>query len=476
MDKEKLREVDKKILEESYAKLLDELKIEELYENFNREEIPYLTALLLKVGVNPLLHMSGIVDNMYQGLDITKEIIIPANITRIGRDAFCGCTQLEKINVDAANTEYKSVDGNLYSIDGKTLMQYAIGKKEKEFIIPEGVEYIGRGAFAGSVNLEKITIPEGVYLADRAFFGCHSLKKVIIADNATDTRMGSYVFSECAALEEAYIGENVIFDIAAFSKCSSLKKVTLNKTTEITDRQFAECGSLTEIILPDGLKMIGRNAFNACANLKKVLIPDSIEEIYATVFEFCPKLEYYEYKGGYYLGNEANNFVVLVKVKDETVNDFFIHKRTKIIYSSAFYSCDNLENITLPESVVCVGISAFKECKLLHWVKFVKNTRIKTIHDEAFMSCENLKTVELPCDGNELFVGLDAFKGCLKLDRIFIKSKKYGIRAVREICKNLGVTYGAVSLYLYSEKNEYLTLGDYWYYDEDDNIVKWKKD
>ncbi|MCD8372718.1 MAG: leucine-rich repeat domain-containing protein [Clostridia bacterium] len=478
MDEAKFKEVLKKALIQSNQELIDNCKFDELYEKFNREEAPYLTAVLLKSGINPLPHMSSVVNCMYQGLDILdiNEIVIPANISRIGRDAFCGCAQLENIIVDAGNDEYKSIDGNLYSIDGKTLIQYAIGKKEKEFIIPEGVEYIGRGAFANSVNLEKITIPEGIYLADRAFFGCHSLKKVIIADNATEITMGSYVFSECSALEEVYVGENVSFDINAFSKCVSLKKVTLNKTMAIAGGQFAGCSSLPEIVLPEGLKSIGQDAFDDCGQLTKIVVPDIVEEIYGGVFDFCPKLKYYEYEGGYYLGNDANNFVALVKIKDDAVKNFIIHKRTKIIYSSVFYGCENLENITIPESVVCIGISAFKECQSLQLVKFVKNTAIKTIHDEAFMDCEKLETVELPCDGNELFVGLDAFNGCYNLGRFYVKSEKYGIRAVRKVCNNLKITYWTMSVLLYAKRDDKLPLGNYWYYDKDDDIVAWTKD
>ncbi|MBQ2712857.1 MAG: leucine-rich repeat domain-containing protein [Clostridia bacterium] len=67
------------------------------------------------------------------------DVAIPASVTTIGVGAFGGCTSLTSIAVDGANKNYQSIDGNLYTKDGKTLIQYAVGKKATSFVIPTGV-------------------------------------------------------------------------------------------------------------------------------------------------------------------------------------------------------------------------------------------------------------------------------------------------------------------------------------------------
>ncbi|MBQ3046912.1 MAG: leucine-rich repeat domain-containing protein, partial [Clostridia bacterium] len=60
--------------------------------------------------------------------DSLTSIEIPNSVTSIGEAPFRGCDSLTSIAVDSNNANYKDIDGNLYSKDGKTLIQYAIGK------------------------------------------------------------------------------------------------------------------------------------------------------------------------------------------------------------------------------------------------------------------------------------------------------------------------------------------------------------
>ena len=105
-----------------------------------------------------------------------KSIEIPSEVTSIEFGVFSKCTDLINIGVDEANTAYKSIDGNLYTKDGKKLVQYACGKTQTAFKVPDGVESIEDDAFYGCESIESVTIPLSVTsIGFAAFHDCKSL-------------------------------------------------------------------------------------------------------------------------------------------------------------------------------------------------------------------------------------------------------------------------------------------------------------
>ena len=104
------------------------------------------------------------------------EVVIPSSITDIGNSAFSGCVSLADITVDSDNTVYKSIAGNLYSKDGKTLIQYATGKTDTSLKLPETVISIDDYAFLGCAKLTKIIISNSVInIGWDVFNGCANL-------------------------------------------------------------------------------------------------------------------------------------------------------------------------------------------------------------------------------------------------------------------------------------------------------------
>ncbi len=117
--------------------------------------------------------ITGIKDKTVTG------IIVPDYVTSIGSYAFQDCTSLTSITVAEENTAYKSVDGNLYTKDGKTLIQYAFGKKDTSFTVPDGVTSIGNSAFEDCSSLTSVVIPDSVKtIGSNAFRDCASLTSV----------------------------------------------------------------------------------------------------------------------------------------------------------------------------------------------------------------------------------------------------------------------------------------------------------
>ena len=76
---------------------------------------------------------------------------------------------LQQIEVEQGNTIYKSVDGVLYSYDGKDLLAYPMGRQENNFVVPSSVDCIASQAFRlGTANLTSIYIPSSVLTIENA--------------------------------------------------------------------------------------------------------------------------------------------------------------------------------------------------------------------------------------------------------------------------------------------------------------------
>ena len=117
-------------------------------------------------------------------------------MTNIGDSAFGYCQSLTSITVDKNNVNYRDIDGNLYSKDGKTFIQYAAGKTETEFMVPNGVTVVGFSAFYGCKSLTDVETPESVErIVDGAFSQCESLTEVSIRGPKTD--ISFFAFEAC---------------------------------------------------------------------------------------------------------------------------------------------------------------------------------------------------------------------------------------------------------------------------------------
>ena len=136
-----------------------------------------------------------------------ESITIGSSVEIINGMPFYECTSLKNIIVSTNNQNYKSINGDLYTKDGKTLVKYAIGKTNTSFSIPNGVETIGECAFESSVYLEEIFISSGV------------------------TTIGYYAFNCYYALESVTIPNTVTYiDMSAFINCTYLNAINFKGT------------------------------------------------------------------------------------------------------------------------------------------------------------------------------------------------------------------------------------------------------
>ena len=181
----------------------------------------------------------------------------------------------------------------------------------------------------------------------------------------------------------------------ALAGCGNLTSVTLpDGLTSIGMGAFWSC-SFESITLPEGLLYINDGAFYFCEELTTVSIPNSVVYIAPDAFENCDSLRgTVTYDNATYFGNETNPYLVLAKAVNTDITSCQIHKDTKWIANEAFYDCEKLSDITLPEGLIGVGCDAFYNCDAITTITIPKTMTV--ISRDAFYGCEGLTTVYLP--------------------------------------------------------------------------------
>lgn len=171
--------------------------------------------------------------NAFSACTSLTNIELPSTLTNIGYSAFFYCRSLTSIEVNTNNQHFKSIDGNLYSKDGEKLIQYAIGKKEKSFIVPEGVTIIGERAFSNCIVIKNVELPSTLkIIGNEAFYSCIELANISLPDSLTT--IGEFAFTGC---------QNKIIRI-----------VIPNSVTTIGKKAFAMCNNLSIFCEASGLQ------------------------------------------------------------------------------------------------------------------------------------------------------------------------------------------------------------------------------
>ncbi|MBR5758759.1 MAG: leucine-rich repeat protein, partial [Thermoguttaceae bacterium] len=111
-----------------------------------------------------------------------NKIVVPESARQFDDLRFSACRSLEAIDVAKGNRVFRSVDGVLYSKDGKTLLRVPPMYKRKAFTIFAGVENIGPYAFCDCSSTTSLEIPNTVKTVDpKAFVGFGTLETINVA-------------------------------------------------------------------------------------------------------------------------------------------------------------------------------------------------------------------------------------------------------------------------------------------------------
>ncbi len=234
-------------------------------------------------------------------------------------------------------------------------------------IIPDTVTSIGDSAFIECLNLTNVEFSASLVSVEAFAFAYTAVQSVILPDTVES------------------IGENV------FSSCESLKNVSLSASLkEIGDYAFEYCELLESMIVPEGVQVIGESAFAYCSSLAEITFPSTLKRIgssviYGTAFhEDESKME----NGLLYIGD------CLVYADGDVSGVLTVKEGTYIVADGACYYCTELTQAILPDSVLYLGESAFRDCWMLEFIELPDS--ILSIGKYAFSNCMALENIQLP--------------------------------------------------------------------------------
>lgn len=363
--------------------------------------------------------------------DYVKNVVIENGVTSIGSCAFDGCKNMTGI------------------------------------VIPGSIKKIGWSAFEGCKRLEGLELPDGLEtIVSSAFMGCYGIKSISIPKTLTNLDLDC--FYEIPYLESITVdSENpkysndefgVLFNkdktvlIRYPERCTAVDYTVPDSVVELETSSFASSW-INSVVLPEGLKTIGWNAFEGCGKLKQIEIPDSVEKIGNYAFFYCVSLEKVAFP------ERITDIGSWAFYNCEALKSINIPEGARVIAEYAFNGCTALETVILPDGLTEIGANAFKDTAYFNNAesrdgyalyngkylldvlpeakgKFEIKDGTELIAGGAFSGRDELTEIIIP--DSVKYIGNSAFSNCSGIKSIVIPKNviKTG-RAVFSDCDNL---------------------------------------
>lgn len=233
---------------------------------------------------------------------------------------------------------------------------------------------------------------------------------------------------------------NTVTDIwdYAFKDCTELTTVELsNALTTIRPQLFTGCTKLTTITIPKNITKISKGAFSGCG-IKSIVFEEgsNLNTIGEDAFYACEQLK------TILLPNGVENLGWNAFASCTSLTSVQLPSSLLILEEGVFLECTSLKSISVPDNVLRIKDGSFCCCTSLSEVKFGSNSQLVCIEHNAFGACSSLKFFEMPDKvatlGEDIFSGtpLEYIKvsaalitlegGQLDLDKTTLKTLCFG--------------------------------------------------
>ena len=416
-----------------------------------------------------------------------EKVIIQDGVEIIDNHAFRNCKSLVSVemanSVTRINTQSFYGDSNLSSINLSNNLNY-IGPwafdscKIQEIEIPNGIKEVTTSVFGNCKHLEKIILPDSLEKIDSsAFQNCSNLTSINISENNKNFVFRDGILMNSDESEMIIILESAI-NGNTFNVPNGIKKLTSNQfnnylqittlnipsstidigpgiiNNNITEVNIAEenekyetykdgiyekingireklvryYGKDTNIIIEDGIKILGKNCFQS-KNITNIILPKTLEEIegYAFIYTKLEKLSLSEniqkLDTMFLYGSNITKLTINENNPNYTVEDDILYNKNKTELILPIKPLGTITEFQIPNGVSKIGRNAF-----LHQGKMTKIIipgTVKEIGQNAFDKCSSLTNIEIPSSVEK--IGEGCFNSCENLSEIRINKEKGSI-------------------------------------------------
>ena len=351
----------------------------------------------ITVGLYNGYPVTRIAKNAFRNRQRFTSVTLGACVTEIDDGTFYGCASLEHITVSENNPVYAAAGDCL--IDRKAGILIA-GCKNSVFPSDQNIKEIADYAFYGVQGLEEFRISDSVErIGDYAFSGCTDLKKLTVGNGIKD--IGEKALDGCTALAyNVYDNVNYLGNLYnSFVICIG----AVDKT-------------LTSYELHPDTRILGDAAFLNCQKAERITVYGNLVNIGEASFSGCYALQYSIYKGGAYLGNDENPYLLFADQEERyMIPCKEIHPDTRIIYSNAL-SNNSVQELIIPKNVTLIcdyGLSKLhaESITVENGNEFYRAQGNCLIEIETKTLIYGCKNSIIPSDGSVTRIGVSAFSG-----------------------------------------------------------------
>lgn len=382
--------------------------------------------------------LTSVGDYAFAGCKGLVQMTIPANVTSIGVQAFGDCVNLTDISIppETGYIQETAFDGcvrlTIHCDPGSAADEFAgsFYERQKEMpgygeapeepsepeepdpvepaptetpSVPEEIPPEQPGEVLGSTH---VVGNSAVVFADKDQLRVYGREPEKQPETTEPSGEGMPEIGEADSLSRYAIVDGKVVADQAYYRNEKLGGVALPEgLEEIGQFSFAR-SSLTSVIVPKGVEKIGYGAFYHCDELGDVMLPDTVMCVEPKAFAHSLWVkrfleeengeEPFLIEGGVLIAYRGNASVVTIP------------EGVRVIAGEAFLEHEEIESLSLPDSLKVIGEGAFEGCSGLTRVDF--GSQAEEIKDRAFKGSA-MTEVTVPASVKKL--GLQAFGSTL---------------------------------------------------------------
>lgn len=346
--------------------------------------------------------VSEIGDSAFYKCETLQKAVLSASLQKYGYKVFSGCKLLNEIEVAPENRNFVSVEGVLYSYDGKTLIEFPYGKYENSFTVRSEVKNLRAYCFYRDYQGEEDD---------------YDNISTIYFNNVE--KIGAYAFANRDAIKEVNL-PSTLKEISptAFNYCKSIKKYTINNCENYITKDGVLFTKDKKTLVayptdrekhiyavPEGTEVLGDYSFSYCYSLQEIEIPESLVKVGDYCFYMTSTIvgsiqfgKNLKSIGKYCFSNCAG--IEKITFTDNTITE---------IPEGAFQILDGTYEFIIPEGVTKIGEGAFREIGYITYIKIPST--VKEICTRAFYDMDDLHDLTIPAGvekfGDEIVTIMD---------------------------------------------------------------------